>query len=162
MLLKIRTIKIIFLLAFCTLSIFAQETIPAGGGNASGSGGSVSYTIGQVVYTKNTGTTGSVTQGIQQPFEISVVTGIEDIAGTSMSLSVYPNPAYNFLILKIEGYEITKLTWQLFDLDGKLLEFKNVVNSETSIDMSNHIPACYFLKVIKDNEELRTFKIIKY
>lgn len=34
----------------------AQSTIPATGGNATGTGGSVSYSTGQLVYTINTET----------------------------------------------------------------------------------------------------------
>ena len=37
----------------------AQEAVPASGGEAGGSGGSVSYTVGQVVYTTKTGTNGN-------------------------------------------------------------------------------------------------------
>ena len=48
----------------------AQEAVATAGGDASGTNGNVSYTVGQVVYTTNTGTTGSVAQGVQQPFEI--------------------------------------------------------------------------------------------
>jgi len=49
----------------------AQVAIPASGGNATGTGGTVSYSVGQVFYTINTGTTGFIVQGVQQPFEIS-------------------------------------------------------------------------------------------
>ncbi len=52
----------------------AQEVIPASGGNATGSGGSVSYSAGQVFYSIITGETGSVAEGVRQPYEISVVT----------------------------------------------------------------------------------------
>lgn len=81
----------------------AQDAVPMSGGNASGSGGSACYSVGLVVYTTNTGTNGSVAQGVQQPFEISVVSGIEDAKEITLQYSVYPNPATNYLILKIEG-----------------------------------------------------------
>lgn len=45
---------------------YAQQVQPASGSNASGSGGSVSYTIGQVFYEPMTGPSGSTDQGIQQ------------------------------------------------------------------------------------------------
>ncbi|MEO6977275.1 MAG: NHL repeat-containing protein, partial [Mucilaginibacter sp.] len=44
----------------------AQQTFLAAGGKATGSGGSVSYSVGQSVYMFNTGVNGSVTQGMQQ------------------------------------------------------------------------------------------------
>ncbi|MDD2634269.1 MAG: hypothetical protein PHW82_02085 [Bacteroidales bacterium] len=48
----------------------AQESVNTTGGNALGSGGSVSYSAGQVIYTNNTGTSGSVAQGVQQPITL--------------------------------------------------------------------------------------------
>lgn len=70
---KLKLCVILLLSIGLTTGLRAQETIPVTGGEASG-GGTVSYTAGQIIYTTNTGTSGSVTQGIQQPFEISVVT----------------------------------------------------------------------------------------
>jgi hypothetical protein len=70
--------------------VHAQSTIPATGGNAAGNGGSVSYTVGQIVYTTVSGTNGSVAQGVQQPYEISVVTGIEN-KEINLSCSIYSN-----------------------------------------------------------------------
>jgi hypothetical protein len=47
--------------------IYSQETLSASGGDATGSGGTVSYTVGQVFYTSLTGSTGTVSEGVQQP-----------------------------------------------------------------------------------------------
>ena len=72
--------KCVAILVFSIVNtgLLAQEVIPTSGGTASGSGGSASYTIGQMIYTTNNGVNGSVSQGIQQPYEISVVSGIEE------------------------------------------------------------------------------------
>jgi hypothetical protein len=144
--------------------LHAQEAIPASGGNASGSGGSSSYSVGQMVYTTNTGTNGSVAQGVQQPFEISVVTGIDEAKDITLQCMAFPNPTIDNLNLKVDAsttLSIQSLSYQLFDLNGKLLESKKVEDSETRIAMSNLIPATYFLKVIQNNKEIKTFKIIK-
>ncbi len=53
----------------------AQQTPVAAGSNATGSGGTVAYSVGQVIYTTNSSGSGTVTQGVQQPFEISAVVG---------------------------------------------------------------------------------------
>lgn len=150
----------VVLLIFGLTELQAQETLSASGGNASGSGGSMSYSAGQVVYTTNTGTTGSVAQGVQQPYEISVVSGFED-ATIILMLTAYPNPATDFLILKVENSGNRKLFYQLTDINGKLLENKAVVSNETSIDMSRLTPAPYFLKVTDNIKEVKTFKIVK-
>jgi hypothetical protein len=154
-------LSIILSLGLGLTGLQAQEAIPATGGNISGSGGSASYSVGQVVYTTNTGTNGSVVQGVQQPYEISNVTGIEEAKGITLQCSVYPNPTTDFMTLKAENFSLSTLTFQLYDLNGKLLENKKIESNETSIDMSNLNPATYFLKVVQSNKEVKTFKIIK-
>ena len=158
----IKTLIAFFLFVFVT-TIQAQNTIPASGGNAAGGGGTASYTVGQIVYTTNTsGTSGSVAQGVQQPFEISVITAIEQTENIKLSCSVYPNPANDFLTLKIENYDNKSLSYMLFDANGKLLENKKVTGNETIISMVNLFPSIYFLKVIDNLKEIITFKIIKH
>jgi opacity protein-like surface antigen len=142
-------------------AVMAQSTIPATGGNGSGSGGTVSYTVGQVVYTTISGTTGSVTQGVQQPYEISIVTGLEEAKGINLIFSAYPNPAGDFLTLKIENYDKENLSYRLYDLSGNLLVIKKIVAAETSISMGNLLPGTYFLKVTGNDKVVKTFKIIK-
>jgi hypothetical protein len=142
------------------ISVQGQEAFTASGGDAVGSGGSVSYSVGQVVYTTNTGSSGwSVAQGVQQPYEISSI-GIEEY-DKQILLTVSPNPTTGFLILKIENYDYENLFYKLYDISGKLLENKKPGNNETSIDMSNLISATYFLKVIDNDKEIKTFEIIK-
>jgi hypothetical protein len=139
----------------------AQESVNVTGGNASGSGGSASYSIGQVVYKTNTGTNGSVGQGVQQPFEIFVVTGIEQAKDINLSVSAYPNPTTYYLTLEVKDFELSNLHFQLFDMLGKLLQTDKITDIQTSIVMSNLVPATYFVKVIQGNKEVKTFKIIK-
>jgi hypothetical protein len=142
--------------------VFAQaQTTATTGGNATGSGGTASYTVGQVAYQTHTGTTGSVAEGVQQPYEISVVTGIEEAKGITLSVSAYPNPTTDFLQLKVESEKLNHLSYQLFDIQGKLLQSEKITGNQTSIIMSNLVPATYFVKVTEGNKEVKTFKIVK-
>ncbi len=154
-------LSVVLLLGLGLTLVQAQEAIPASGGNGSGSGGSVSYTIGQVVYSTNTGSDGSEAQGVQQPYEISVATAIEEAKDISLEFVVYPNPATDFVILKIGNYEIENLIYHLYDLNGNLLENNKIQSTETNISMQTHLPSTYFLKVIDNNKVVKTFKIIK-
>jgi hypothetical protein len=151
--------------SFCIFGLVtmlqAQNAIPATGGNATGSGGSVSYTIGQVVYTTNSGTNGSAVQGVQQPYEISIVTGIEEAKDISLEIVVYPNPAEDFIKLKIKNYEFQNLRYQLYNVNGSLLQDNKVEGNETDITLQTLVPATYFLKVTDNNKVVKTFKIIK-
>ena len=151
----------VLLLGLGLTGLQAQTSINATGGNASGSGGSASYSVGQVVYTTNTGTNGSVAQGVQQPFEISVVTAIEEAKGINLSVSAYPNPTTDYLTLEVKEYELSNLHFQLYDMSGKLLQNEKITSNQASIVMSNLVPATYFVKVTESNKEVKTFKIIK-
>jgi len=73
--------KITFLFCLLLNLLFydsvAQETTSAAGGNINSDGGSISYTVGQVTNLYLTESNGSVAQGVQQPYEIFLVTGID-------------------------------------------------------------------------------------
>jgi len=142
------------------LTAQAQQANPATGGDATGTGGSVAYSVGQIVYTTHTGTTGSVAQGVQQPYEISVVLGIENSL-IDLDISAYPNPTTQNLTLSI-GNDISEtLHFQLCDLSGKIIERRKISNRTETIHMENLATATYFLKVSNANNEVKIFKIIK-
>jgi hypothetical protein len=153
--------KIITSFAFLLLGLgglHAQESPTAAGGEATGTGGTSSYSVGQVVYTTATGTNGSLAQGVQQPYEISVTIGIKETS-INLELSVYPNPTTDYLTLKVDDFET--LNFQLIDLQGKIIENKKVSSTTTSINVENLPKALYFLNVTKNNKVVKSFKIIK-
>lgn len=152
----------LLLLGLGLTGLQAQESINAAGGNASGSGGSMSYSVGQIVYTTNTGTNGSAAQGVQQPYEISAVIGIEEFNGTNLHVSIYPNPTTDYLTLSIGEFVISNLSYQLYDINGKLLQNEIITSHQTSIVISNLVPGNYFIKVLQGDKEVKTFKIIKH
>jgi len=154
-------ISVFVLLGFGLSNLQAQEATTTAGGEASGSGGSASYTIGQVVYTTSTGTNGSVAQGVQQPYEISVVTGIPEATDINLSVSAYPNPTIDYLTVKVENYETANLQYMVFDINGKLLQTIKATGGETQIQTSELVPANYFVKILDNKKEIKVFKIIK-
>ena len=111
---KLIILFISLMLALPALSYMqAQQihaSVNAAGGNASGTGGSVSYSVGQLFFTTAFGTYGSVSEGVQQPFEISVLSGVEDITGIDLYYSVYPNPTIGKLTLNLKNYEPNTIT----------------------------------------------------
>ncbi len=147
--------------AALTIQADAQESVSAAGGNASGNGGSVSHTIGQVVYQTHIGPDASVAEGVQQPFEILGTTGTEDTKGISLSATLFPNPVSEVLQLQVKSESLQDLRYQLIDTHGKALHSAPIVDHLTRIDL-HHMPASsYFLQIMKGKGELKTFKIIK-
>ena len=154
-------LSVALLLGIGLLGLQAQETIPATGGNASGSGGTASYSVGQVAHQTHRGTNGSVAEGVQQPYEISMITTTDETEGINLSISAYPNPTKDYLTLEVKDFELSNLNFQLYDIQGKLLQNEKLTGTETKIDMSGLAPATYFVIVIKDNKGVKTFEIIK-
>jgi len=150
----------ILLFGFGLPVLLAQEVLTTSGGDTTGIGGSVSYTVGQVLYSTNTGTNGSVAEGVQQPYEISVVVGIDQAEGINLICTAYPNPATDLLTLEVEITDNENLFYQLYDMMGKLLVSKKLIDLKTTISMANLAPATYFLKVTDNQKVVKTFKII--
>ncbi len=73
----------------------AQESLNTAGGVDRGRGGSVSYSVGQLVYTTETTQAGAMAQGIQRP--------MENLAAGIYLLQVFdtnPNPLQTLQIIK--------------------------------------------------------------
>ncbi len=148
-----------FILGFSQL-MHSQNVLSVSGGKAIGQGGSVSYSVGQLTYQSITGTEGSILHGIQLPFEISVITGIEN-PELEIILSVYPNPAGDFLTMDARNYDFQKLNYQYYDINGRLLLEGKATGELSKIHLGNLKPGIYFLRISDNIKDLKTFKIIK-
>ena len=156
------TLYIVIILFIGLNNLHAQEVISTTGGEAIGSGGSSSYTVGQTFYNTDAGTNGnSVAQGVQQPYEISVVTSITTAKDINLSFVAYPNPTTNYLIVKVENYDYINLHYLVYDISGKLLQNVKATGIETKIKTKSLVPSTYFVKVLDDKNEIKVFKIIK-
>src|SRR6056297_3315340 len=134
----------------------AQETIPASGGNATGNSGSISYTVGQVFSSSVSSTTGQVTEGVQQPYEITRVTSAQKNLELSDAVSVYPNPTTEHVLIEIGNQVDEHLRYQLFNTHGQLLSGKKIVGSQTIIPLGNYMAGVYFLTIIQKQDEITT------
>lgn len=156
---KIKKLLVTTLLLGLT-QVNAQEAVVTSGGNTTGTNGNVSYSVGQIVYTTNSGATGSVAQGVQQPFEIQTLLGAENF-NINLQLAVYPNPTTNWLQLEVKNTDFTNLSYQLFDLNGRMILNQKVIAETSTISMEQLPAAIFLLKVVNNNKEVKIFKIIK-
>lgn len=155
--------KKLVLTAFLLCAVFtiqAQKTMPASGGEATGSGGSSSYSVGQLVYTTNTDTGGTVTQGVQQSFELFTLSNPE-LTTVNLAALTYPNPTSDYIVLKISDSALDNLSYKLIDVNGKDISIGSIIHGDTQINMQQLALGMYILKVSQNNQELKTFKIIK-
>ena len=155
-----KTLLSVGILLLSYAKTYAQKTTTAAGGDASGVGGTVAYSIGQVVYSTNTSASGSVSQGVQQAYEIFSAAINE--TELNIAISIFPNPTTEHLTLQIADYNNEKWSYLLYDAQGKLLSKEFITAKLTEIKTIRLSAASYFLDVVnQDNEKMHSFKIIK-
>ena len=67
----------------------AQNATVSAGGTATGSGGTLTFTIGQIADQKVDGNGQYIIEGVQQPYEIQTV-GVDNYPNISLNAVVYP------------------------------------------------------------------------
>ena len=138
----------------------AQDAFTASGGDAFGNSGTVAYTVAETFYCTYSGTQGSEAQGVQQPYEISLL-GIDNAIYINPECSVYPNPVPDYILLKIGDLLNLKLSYLLNDASGNTLISDRISSRETTIKIERLAPAVYFLIITDSAGFIKTFKIVK-
>lgn len=152
--------RILILLCFFSALSYGQQAVIPGGGNAAGSLGNSSFTIGQIAYASNGNANYSVAEGVQQPYEISTL-AVDEHIQSNIQLTAYPNPTLDYLTLDIDTLEIEALQYSLIDINGKLLSEEKITNQFTTINFTSLPGSTYFIKVTTEGKNIKTFKIIK-
>jgi hypothetical protein len=86
------------------------------------------------------------------------------------AISVYPAQNSNNMILKVDATAIMdyqSMSYQLYDINGKLLQNEMIADNLTTIVMDNLKPSIYFVKVVgvtpgnASQQELKTLKVVR-
>ncbi len=155
--------QIIVMLLVCLLwagLAQAQESANTTGGDATGLGGTAAYSIGQVVYTTQNSSNGSVAQGVQHAYDVYAI-GIEHNE-LNVAMDVYPNPTSDNIILQIPDFNNQQLWYRLLDAQGKIIVKEKIITQQSAINMYPLSSATYFLQVVnQENKQAQSFSIIK-
>ena len=154
--------KFFSIILFFIVSNFAQaqESVNSIGGVDAGTGGTVSFSVGQMVYTTDSKEGGAVVQGIQRPYRITT-TDIKKL-DNSLSFKAYPNPSSDDLFLEMNAFRNEKLNYQLFDMQGKLLMTNSIEIPKTQINMRGLAVGAYLIQIYNtNNQPIQTIQIIK-
>jgi hypothetical protein len=155
-------IVLVFFITVCSnSSLFSQSTFATSAASVTDNGGSVSYTIGQIAYSSIEQTEGTVLQGVQQPYEVFVITSAVESNTINLVCSVFPNPTSHKLILEVKDFNSEDLMYELYDVSGKQLLHDQIFSNQTTIDLQELAPTSYFLRVISHSEIIKVFKIVK-
>ena len=140
----------------------SQNALLTAGSDISGTGGNVSYSMGQVSYSVIEGLNFNLIEGVQQPYEISVITQTDDFRESTFAYSVYPNPSTNILYLKHDNNLNQDMHYQMFNIEGEVIKNSIIENPITSIPVFDLASSTYFLKIYVQKTSVKTFKIIKH
>jgi len=145
----------------CILTIHAQQSITTVGGNYAGSSGSVSYTLGQIDYISTKNNSGETNAGVQQPYEIQVISSLQFDVNSDLHFSLYPNPTDEYVIIKIKNYDLKKLNFSLYNAEGKMLRNQEIKDNETIVPLDGLRSGTYLLEITNAHKVIRSFKVIK-
>ncbi len=154
-------ITILFVLA-TTLSVgaAAQQTLSTASGDATGTTGSVSYTLGQPFVRSAFAPSGaSLSGGIQQPYTVAESV-IEGIAPLDISTRVFPNPTADELVVEVMGEDNgRKLRYELYAVGGTLVA-QGLVEGMLRLSMGSCPAGSYVLR-LSDGDASRSYHIVK-
>lgn len=154
-------IAIFFLLLINYSTHFSQENTNTAGGESTGANGTISYSIGQPFYSEVSNQDNYVIEGLQQPYEISVISGIE-INSINLTISAFPNPTTKYLNLEYDDLPKNDTYYSIMNLDGTLIMNGIIKNMGTKLDISNLPNSTYFVTIRDNKSILKSFKIIKH
>ncbi|MCL2074818.1 MAG: T9SS type A sorting domain-containing protein [Marinilabiliaceae bacterium] len=153
--------KIVLIIGISLLLInysAAQTSINAAGGDFISEDATLSYSIGQIFYE-----TDILNEGVQLPYNILEMVGIDEVENIFLNILAYPNPTQDFLELRIEtdGFDFQNVFYQISDNNGRLLISDKIQDFQTVISMEKFPKGVYLLKVKTKDNVLKTFKVVK-
>lgn len=150
-------------LLLCLSSLHGQQGLTASGGEAGGTGGSMSFSVGQIAFESYTGTSGMISQGVQQAY-LEIMVGNEALTD-NFSIRLFPNPSASFTSISMDELDpstaLASFSYQLYDLYGHLINVEVIQSSLNRIPTSDLVPGMYILKVFYKNQPIKTFRFIK-
>ncbi|PQA94578.1 secretion protein [Chryseobacterium shigense] len=149
----------LILFTFSVSILNAQSAVLASGTNASGSNGSVSYSVGQTAYLYK-GANSQVLEGVQQAYEITTLSASETVSKQE-GILLYPNPVRDYLYIDFTSSPFKGSEYQLFDAQGKLIKKDRISQSKSELDLSSLPSSVYIIRINQNGENLKTFKVIK-
>lgn len=149
-------ISFIFCLSFSGFSQYqVHQLISSSGGFYENTDFSVSWSVGEIVTETLSNENTILTQGFQQSFSdpVSIKDDKNNIDGSY--LKIYPNPAHNFLTIRIKTAEGENYPnqYQLYNSSGKRIHSSEIEFPETIIDVQTYMSGIYILKLYNSESQ---------
>ncbi|MDG1159169.1 MAG: T9SS type A sorting domain-containing protein [Flavobacteriales bacterium] len=145
-----------------SLNLTGQTSVNTCGGDGTGNGGSVAFSVGQVFFQIIEDQQISLSEGVQQAFEISIIDGIEEEKPFSFAISAFPNPIMDVLHIELKDEFSGTVMFQVHDAIGNLIQEGEASSSKFTIQTTNWSGGAYYLHVYNIGSlQSSTLKIVK-
>lgn len=141
------------------LPAIGQRTVSTAGHDATGNGGSLSVTVGQVGYTNMGTSSGTVAAGVQQPLVV-IQTDVAELPD-GPSAQVFPNPAHDRLTVQVDQLEGGTSYYVLQDAAGRIVQQERITATRILVDVQHLAHGTYTLTIRTDDTPIGTFTVIK-
>ena len=153
-----KSILPLVLLMSCGFCSFAQNAISSTGGHFKTTGGSTSFTVGQVAYVLKKGNGSYLNEGVQQVYT-KKTTPVEELVYLK-EVQLYPNPTQETMTLILSSKEDVQVRYTIMDYLGKEIRAGNILSEKSEISLRDLPSGNYFIS-LKSKKENRIFKMVK-
>lgn len=149
-------VMMLFAVTFARAQTLTPQVISPGGSYAAGGGYSLSQNLGELAVQTFSGGSNILTQGFEQPYP-EVVLNINDPKDAGMAITLYPNPAFNQVFVKIRSEKSMDYLFKITNLLGQ--EISSAVYSSSpagtvyAINVSNMASGLYFLAITSTDQK---------
>ncbi len=151
-----KTFLAILFIVINTSFLLAQEVISSYGMSATNTNASIDNTVGELsINTLNNGNN-TLTQGFHQS-NLTVLA--VDNFDTNFIVKIYPNPSSD--IFHIDIPDFTDTSYKIYNINGQLIKENNIQKMSNQIQINDLKNGMYFLALYKNNQRIKTYKIIK-
>jgi hypothetical protein len=150
---------LIFMFLLNSQFAIGQHSINTAGNNATGNGGTVNYSIGQVFYHHLNDDNYTLDEGVQYGYEIT--NSIGENSNVYLSHFVYPNPTKSNFTLSISEFKSGLFSYILYNINGSIINRLEIIDPLSAISLSKFDGNSFILTVFKNNELIKSFTIIK-
>ncbi|MFY7708144.1 MAG: T9SS type A sorting domain-containing protein [Flavobacteriales bacterium] len=147
---------IVFILVLCSTYSNAQFATLAGGGEGSGPGGTVSFSVGQLVVESTEDSEGSISPGVQQTYESNEVYINEVYLHT---VKVFPNPTTHLIQLTFD--KPFNGTLKVYDMNARIVLEQRVNEITKIIDVQSWSAGTYLIFLADEKSIFSIHQIIK-
>lgn len=151
----LKYIFLFILIIFNRFQIEAQISNNVSGNTISNNYGSISYSIGELLYAEK-GSQYTLIEGIQNGIAINLVK-----SNSSIKVAIYPNPTSDQIYFKVQNLNFDNYSYKIYNTNGIELLNGRIQNVNTSVSLSQLPPSIYLCKIYRDHLEMLTYQIIK-